>query len=137
MTHSKIEPAQHTAAKVAGVLPHDQQRIIDDLFKILIVADDTDQEAREAIRRGVKQLARAVKVTLGPRGRNVVIQKSFGSPRVTLELAPPRGEQETLEELRSIARKNKVLRSLIGMGYAATITPGYELATDPSLVQFA
>ncbi len=42
-----------------------------------------DQEAREAIRRGVKKLARAVKVTLGPRGRNVVIEKSFGSPTVT------------------------------------------------------
>ena len=42
-----------------------------------------DQEAREAIRRGVNQLARAVKVTLGPRGRNVIIEKSFGSPTVT------------------------------------------------------
>ena len=42
-----------------------------------------DQEAREAIRRGVTKLARAVKVTLGPRGRNVIIQKSFGSPTVT------------------------------------------------------
>ncbi|QOV91719.1 chaperonin GroEL [Humisphaera borealis] len=42
-----------------------------------------DQEAREAIRRGVTQLARAVKVTLGPSGRNVVLEKSFGSPTVT------------------------------------------------------
>src|SRR6187431_1124423 len=42
-----------------------------------------DQEAREALRRGVGKLARAVKVTLGPRGRNVIIQKSFGSPTVT------------------------------------------------------
>jgi chaperonin GroEL len=42
-----------------------------------------DMDAREAIRRGVKQLARAVKVTLGPCGRNVVIEKSFGSPTVT------------------------------------------------------
>jgi len=42
-----------------------------------------DQEARERIRDGVKQLARAVKVTLGPRGRNVIIEKSFGSPTVT------------------------------------------------------
>jgi chaperonin GroEL len=40
-------------------------------------------EGREAIRRGVKQLARAVKATLGPCGRNVVIEKSFGSPTVT------------------------------------------------------
>src|SRR6059036_2771632 len=42
-----------------------------------------DQEAREAIRRGVAKLARAVKVTLGPSGRNVVLEKSFGSPTVT------------------------------------------------------
>jgi chaperonin GroEL len=42
-----------------------------------------DQEAREAIRRGVSKLAKAVKVTLGPKGRNVIIQKSFGSPTVT------------------------------------------------------
>jgi chaperonin GroEL len=42
-----------------------------------------DQEAREAMKRGVGKLARAVKVTLGPKGRNVIIQKSFGSPTVT------------------------------------------------------
>mgnify|MGYP003572164937 CR=1 FL=1 len=42
-----------------------------------------DQEAREAVRRGVSKLARAVKVTLGPKGRNVILQKSFGSPTVT------------------------------------------------------
>ncbi|MCX7666049.1 MAG: chaperonin GroEL [Gemmataceae bacterium] len=42
-----------------------------------------DQEAREAMKRGVSKLARAVKVTLGPKGRNVIIQKSFGSPTVT------------------------------------------------------
>src|SRR5436309_1093378 len=42
-----------------------------------------DQEARESIRRGVSKLARAVKVTLGPSGRNVVLEKSFGSPTVT------------------------------------------------------
>jgi len=42
-----------------------------------------DAEARDHIKAGVKKLARAVKVTLGPRGRNVIIQKSFGSPLVT------------------------------------------------------
>src|SRR6188508_2875241 len=41
-----------------------------------------DQEAQEAMRRGVSKLARAVRVTLGPRGRNVILQKSFGSPTV-------------------------------------------------------
>jgi len=42
-----------------------------------------DQEAREGIRRGVKMLARAVKITLGPRGRNVILEKSWGAPTVT------------------------------------------------------
>jgi chaperonin GroEL len=42
-----------------------------------------DTEARESIRRGVNQLARAVKVTLGPTGRVVVLEKSYGSPTVT------------------------------------------------------
>jgi chaperonin GroEL len=40
-------------------------------------------EARDALKRGVDQLANAVKVTLGPKGRNVVIEKSFGAPTVT------------------------------------------------------
>ena len=42
-----------------------------------------DQEARDALRRGVSKLSQAVKITLGPRGRNVILQKSFGSPTVT------------------------------------------------------
>src|SRR5580698_8151838 len=41
------------------------------------------EEARQKILKGVQTLARAVKVTLGPRGRNVIIDKSFGSPHVT------------------------------------------------------
>ena len=42
-----------------------------------------DDAARTQIRDGLAQLAAAVKVTMGPTGRNVVLQKSFGSPRVT------------------------------------------------------
>ncbi|MDK8692796.1 chaperonin GroEL [Corynebacterium sp. MSK158] len=42
-----------------------------------------DQEAREGIQRGVDTLADALKVTLGPRGRNVVLSKAFGGPTVT------------------------------------------------------
>src|SRR5512134_198070 len=42
-----------------------------------------DQEGRNAILKGVNTLADAVKVTLGPKGRNVVIEKSFGSPLIT------------------------------------------------------
>src|SRR5690348_6805748 len=42
-----------------------------------------ESDARAEIASGLTQLARAVKATLGPRGRNVVLQKSFGSPRIT------------------------------------------------------
>jgi chaperonin GroEL len=42
-----------------------------------------DTEARNAMLRGVNTLANAVKVTLGPKGRNVVLDKSFGAPRIT------------------------------------------------------
>jgi len=42
-----------------------------------------DNGARQEIANGLSQLARAVKATLGPRGRNVVLQKSFGNPRIT------------------------------------------------------
>src|SRR5258706_835973 len=40
-------------------------------------------DARAEIGNGLSQLSRAVRATLGPRGRNVVLQKSFGSPRIT------------------------------------------------------
>lgn len=40
-------------------------------------------EAREALRQGADALANAVKVTLGPKGRNVVIDKKYGAPRIT------------------------------------------------------
>jgi len=42
-----------------------------------------DEDARRALERGVDKLANTVKVTLGPRGRNVVLDKSFGAPLIT------------------------------------------------------
>ncbi|WP_420154120.1 TCP-1/cpn60 chaperonin family protein, partial [Siphonobacter sp.] len=42
-----------------------------------------DTEARDRLKRGVDALADAVKVTLGPKGRNVIIDKKFGSPAIT------------------------------------------------------
>ena len=44
-----------------------------------------DEEGRSAILKGVNQLANAVKVTLGPKGRNVVLDKKFGSPTITTD----------------------------------------------------
>lgn len=53
--------------------------------KLKFMAKDIkfDVDARDAIKRGVDALANAVKVTLGPKGRNVIISKSFGAPQVT------------------------------------------------------
>ena len=59
------------------------------------------EDARRALERGVDQLANAVKVTLGPKGRNVVLDKAYGGPTITndgvtiareVELAGPAGE---------------------------------------------
>jgi hypothetical protein len=44
---------------------------------------DLNQSRKSEIRRGVRKLARAVAVTLGPRGRNVILQRSFGNPTIT------------------------------------------------------
>ena len=41
------------------------------------------EQSRQAILRGIDQLANAVKVTLGPKGRNVILDKKFGSPTTT------------------------------------------------------
>jgi len=70
-------------------------------------------DARAAILRGVNKLADAVKVTLGPKGRNVVIEKKFGSPTITkdgvtvakeIELADP-VENMGAQMVREVASK--------------------------------
>lgn len=53
------------------------------VFKKMAKDIKFDVEARDSIKRGVDALANAVKVTLGPKGRNVIISKSFGAPQVT------------------------------------------------------
>jgi chaperonin GroEL len=76
-----------------------------------------DQSAREKMLRGVDILADAVKVTLGPKGRNVVIEKSFGAPRITkdgvtvakeIELSD-RFENMGAQMLREVASKTNDL----------------------------
>src|SRR3954469_24558551 len=72
-----------------------------------------DEAARQALLRGVEKLSRAVKATLGPKGRNVVIDKKFGSPTVTkdgvtvakeIELEDPR-ENMGAQMVREVASK--------------------------------
>ena len=64
-----------------------------------------DQDARQAMQRGIAKLARAVKVTLGPRGRNVIIQKSFGSPTVTKDGVTVAKEIELDDKYEDIGAK--------------------------------
>jgi chaperonin GroEL len=59
------------------------------------------EEARQAILRGVNKLADAVKVTLGPKGRNVVIEKKFGSPTITKDGVTVAKEIELKDEMEN------------------------------------
>ena len=61
-----------------------------------------DLEARNALKAGVDQLANAVKVTLGPKGRNVVIEKKFGAPTVTKDGVTVAKEIELVDKLEDV-----------------------------------
>ncbi|MBI4918050.1 MAG: chaperonin GroEL, partial [Acidobacteria bacterium] len=60
------------------------------------------EEARQAILRGVNKLADAVKVTLGPKGRNVVLEKKFGSPLITKDGVTVAKEIELKDKLENM-----------------------------------
>src|SRR5512139_251127 len=62
-----------------------------------------DVDARAALKRGVDQLAEAVKVTLGPRGRNVVIEKKFGAPTVTKDGVTVAKEVELTDPIENLS----------------------------------
>ena len=61
-----------------------------------------DHDALETIKLGVRQLADAVKITLGPRGRNVIIQKSFGSPTITKDGVTVAKEIELSDHMQNV-----------------------------------
>ena len=61
-----------------------------------------DTEARSRLKRGVDQLAEAVKVTLGPKGRNVVIDRKFGAPTVTKDGVTVAKEIELEDEIENM-----------------------------------
>src|SRR5881409_3018660 len=60
------------------------------------------EESRQAILRGVNLLADAVKVTLGPKGRNVVIEKKFGSPTITKDCVTVAKEIELKDSMENM-----------------------------------
>lgn len=61
-----------------------------------------DIESRDALKRGVDALANAVKVTLGPKGRNVVLEKSFGAPHVTKDGVSVAKEIELVDPIENL-----------------------------------
>ncbi len=61
-----------------------------------------DLDAFEALKKGIDQLASAVKITLGPRGRNVILQKSFGSPTITKDGVTVAKEIELEDHIQNI-----------------------------------
>ena len=69
-----------------------------------------DIEARDGLKRGVDALADSVKVTLGPKGRNVIISKSFGGPQVTKDGVTVAKEVELENELENIPQEIKKIQ---------------------------
>ena len=61
-----------------------------------------DDEAREKLRKGIERLTNAVRITLGPRGRNVVLAKEFGPPKVVNDGVTIAEEQEYLDEFENM-----------------------------------
>src|SRR5439155_1055729 len=91
-----------------------------------------DQEAREAMRRGVAKLAKAVKVTLGPKGRNVIIQKSFGSPTVTKDGVTVAKEIELEDKYENMGAR--MVRE-VASKTSDTAGDGTTTATDPQKME--
>ena len=73
------------------------------------------EQSRHAILAGVNTLADAVKVTLGPKGRNVVLEKKFGSPTVTKVGVTVAKEIELEDKLQNVGAQ-MVLKQLIEIG---------------------
>ncbi|MFQ6117978.1 MAG: TCP-1/cpn60 chaperonin family protein, partial [Candidatus Bipolaricaulia bacterium] len=61
-----------------------------------------NEEAQEKLKRGVQKLTEAVRVTLGPKGRNVIIDKAFGAPKITHDGVTVAEEQEYQDEFENM-----------------------------------
>ena len=64
-------------------------------------------EARDLLKKGIDELADAVKVTLGPKGRNVVIDKKFGAPQVTKDGVTVAKEIELSDPFANMKKSNR------------------------------
>ena len=102
------------------------------MAKILVF----DEAARRALERGVNAVANAVKVTLGPRGRNVVLEKKFGSPTITKDGVTVAKEVELEDHLENIGAQllKEVERAVHRRGGCARVLlphPLNEFRTGP------
>src|SRR6266446_3410111 len=100
-------------------------------------------DARERMLRGVDILANAVKVTLGPKGRNVVLDKSFGAPRITkdgvtvakeIELAD-KFENMGAQMVREVASKIAEAMQKVGNEGVITVEEAKSLETELDVVE--
>ena len=88
-----------------------------------------DEAARHALLRGVEKLAKAVKATLGPKGRNVLIQKSFGAPRISKDGVVVIKAQRFRDQDKNRADALERLASLVHRGLER---PRKRIPTRPS-----
>jgi len=93
-----------------------------------------DEESRRALERGVNALADAVKITLGPKGRNVLLEKKFGTPQIVndgitvakeIELEDPL-ENTGARLIQEVASKTK---DVAGDGFFHSSTHGNRICT--------
>src|SRR5678816_4003378 len=92
------------------------------------------EDSRQAILRGVNQLADAVAITLGPKGRNVVIDKKFGSPTITKDGVTVAKEIELKEPLENMGAQmvREVASKTSDVAGDGTTTATCLLYTSPS-----
>ena len=101
-----------------------------------------DESARHALLRGVEKLAAAVKATLGPAGRNVILDKKFGSPTITkdgvsvakeLRKMPPMSPEK--QKARSSTRKSLTPRSNLSVSRPVLLRKAERLLNQTKIKQ--
>src|SRR5215475_11068961 len=85
------------------------------------------EESRQAILRGVNALANAVKVTLGPKGRNVVLDKKFGSPTITKDATISANTDTTIGKIIAEAMEKVGKNGVITVKEAKTLKTPLEV----------
>ncbi len=91
------------------------------------------EEARHALERGVNQLADTVKITMGPKGRNVVLDKKFGAPQITNDGVTTAKESKTAETYSEVVEGMQFDRGYI-TPYMVTDTEKMEAVLDDALI---